>query len=151
MSRHCNRALVQYPCEYFLRARTFRAVTDYFQAGFRILSPGLRPTFQLSLTILLLYQTLFVFRVRSQCLPGSRSKSKDRYSGYLAFHFPPTSTGLSPSEAELFRTLRIDGLEKAQVLQLHMLIASSAMNSVCPVSFLLAVTQDISIDFFSYA
>jgi len=47
----------------FIQENTFQTVTDDLQLGFRLFLPRLRDAFQLSLTILIRYRSLEVFRV----------------------------------------------------------------------------------------
>lgn len=150
MTQLCNLSLVLAFYKVFLQDRTFRAMSNYLRLGFRFFSPRFRDTFQLSLTILVCYRTLEIFRVGCQCHPDSCSIFKEQYLGYLAFPFSPSSTRLSLFSALLSRRLRVDKLGKTQVLQLHIFFCSSQKNSVYSLSLSFAITNDISIDFSSY-
>ena len=97
---------------------------DYLQLGFRLFSPLFRDAFQLSVTILLCYRTLDVFRVTSQCLAYSYSIFKEQYSGYLAFTSSHSSTRLSRFIALLSNRLRVSKLGKTQVQTPHPLLLS---------------------------
>ena len=50
-----------------------------------LFSAAVTLAFQLSLAILVLYRTYFVFRIRSRCDPRSDGKSDPPYSGYSPF------------------------------------------------------------------
>ena len=65
IARPCNLPFLLAPHDAFIQDRIFRAVPDYHQLGFRFFSPRFRDAFQLSLTILVSYRSLDVFRVTS--------------------------------------------------------------------------------------
>ena len=76
--------LVLTPREAFLQGDSLlKSRTQLSPPGFRLFSPPVRGTFQLSLTVLVRYRSRDVFRVGSRCLPDSRRISDRRYSGIL--------------------------------------------------------------------
>jgi hypothetical protein len=73
---------------------------------FHVFSPPVRGAFQLSLTLLLCYRFLGVFRVRGSCPRSSDGISNPPYS--LLRHHPRHSiTGLSPSTAPCSKGLQV--------------------------------------------
>ena len=114
---------------------------------FHVFSPPVRGAFQLSLTLLLCYRFLGVFRVRGSCPRSSDGISNPPYS--LLWHHPRlASTGLSPSTVPCSKGLRIPTVGWTQAPHLHDL---STTDSACPVPSSIAFTKGISIDFFSSA
>lgn len=71
-----------------------------------------RGTFQLSLTVLLLYRSWDVFRIRSWCLPHSNPISNGSYSRTIQKLQQNISTGLSPSTVLKFQ-IEFDLIEEA--------------------------------------
>ena len=114
---------------------------------FHVFSPPVRGAFQLSLTLLLCYRFLGVFRVRGSCPRSSDGISNPPYS--LLWHHPRlTSTGLSPSTVACSNALQIPTVGWTQAPHLHTV---SRTDSACPVPCSIAFTNGISIDFFSSA
>lgn len=114
---------------------------------FHVFSPPVRGAFQLSLTLLLRYRFLGVFRVGGSCPPCSRGISNPRYS-VLRHHPRLTATGLSPSMVPRSSGLHVTTVGWTRAPHLH---AVSRTDSACPVPFSIAFTHGISIDFFSSA
>jgi hypothetical protein len=114
---------------------------------FHVFAPPVRGTFQLSLTLLLCYRFLGVFRVRGSCPRYSGGISNPPYS-LLRHHPRLTATGLSPSTVPRSRGLHIPTVGWTRAPHLH---ALSRTDSACPVPSSIAFTNGISIDFFSSA
>ena len=88
-------------------------------AGFNRFSPPSRGSFQLSLTVLLRYRSREVLRLGSRWLPASHTISEVLYSDGSPSPRPASSTGLSPSMADLSRSLRLTGQGRAAASQHH--------------------------------
>lgn len=89
--------------------------------------------FQLSLTVLVLYRTRGVFRVRTRCVPHSNSKSEELYSGYPPLSFSTSATRLSRFNALLSSRLRVIELGQTRVRTPHPHFISECVQfALCP-------------------
>jgi hypothetical protein len=114
---------------------------------FHVFAPPVRGTFPLSLTLLLGYRFLGVFRVRGSCPRSSGGISNPPYS-LLRHHPRLTSTGLSPSTVPCSKGLQVPTVGWTRAPHLHRL---SPTDSACPVPFSIAFTHGITFVFFSSA
>jgi hypothetical protein len=114
---------------------------------FHVFAPPVRGTFQLSLSLLLCYRFLGVFRVRGSCPRSSDGISNPPYS-LLRHHPRLTTTGLSPSTAACSKALHVPTVGCTQAPHRH---ALSRTDSACPVPFSIALTNGITMVFLSSA
>ena len=94
------------------------------------------------------YRSRVIFRIGSYCLPHSDRISNRPYSGYTVYSFFRSRTGLSPSLACLSRHLPVGKLGVTRVRTPHLRAVTRA-DSVCPVPLSVALTQGITVVFFS--
>ncbi len=116
--------------------------------GFKRFSRPFRVSFHLLLTLLFHYQSWDIFRFASVYLAHSYEKTIPHYSGYLAAAFQITVTRLSRSMARHFRGIHFFWLGRTGST-LHISLGLSPRDSVWSVPLSLAVTNGITIVFFS--
>ncbi len=116
--------------------------------GFKRFSRPFRVSFHLLLTLLFHYRSWDIFRFASMYLARSYEKTIPHYSGYLAAAFQFTVTRLSRSMAQHFRGIHLRWLGRTRST-LHISLGLSPRDSVWSVPLSLAVTNGITIVFFS--
>ena len=132
----------------FLRKNSFLlSHTWLLPTSFKIFSTPVRGSFQISVTILIRYRILVIFRVRSRYLPYSCSISKEQYS----FTWNWLSCVLLRDYHPLKCSVPGDFELQVESYQAPHLFYISIKDSVCSVPGSIAFTDGIAFAFFSSA